>query len=353
MRLAVFLPNWIGDAVMATPALRALREHFAGAHLVGVLKPYVAGVLEGAPWLDELVFLDSRGAWSQRWPAAALALRREPIDLAVLFPNSFRSALVARLGGCRQRVGYVRYGRGPLLTYRMAPVRDRHGQLIPSPAIDAYNRLAQAAGCPRPSYRMELFTTPRDEAAADAVWERTRLGNYPEVVCLNPGAAFGSAKHWPADHFAQVARDLAARRGSGVLVLCGPGERAAARGIVESAAHPSIHSLGDHPLSLGLTKACIRRCDLLVTTDSGPRHFGIAFERPVLTLFGPTHIAWTETYHAKSVHLQKRVPCGPCQQRVCPLDHRCMKELTPDEVLTAATELLRRHPPARWSALAG
>src|SRR5262245_42517063 len=74
--LAVFLPNWIGDAVMATPALRALRQHFAGARLVGVLKPYVAGVLEGAPWLDELVFLDSRGPWSRRWPAAAWALRR-------------------------------------------------------------------------------------------------------------------------------------------------------------------------------------------------------------------------------------------------------------------------------------
>ncbi len=353
MRLAVFLPNWVGDAVMATPALRALREHFAGARLVGVLKPYVAGVLEGAPWLDELVLLDSRGPWSRRWPAAARVLRREPIDLAVLFPNSLRSALVAWLGGCRRRVGYVRYGRGPLLTYRLAPVRDRHGRLTPSPAIDAYNRLARAAGCPRPSYRMELFTTARDEAAADAVWERSRLGDYPEVVCLNPGAAFGSAKCWPAEHFARLARDLAGRRGSGVLVLCGPAEREAAQRVVERAAHPAVHSLGEHALSLGLTKACVRRCDLLVTTDSGPRHFGIAFDRPVLTLFGPTHIAWTETYHAKSVHLQKRVPCGPCQQRVCPLDHRCMKELTPSEVLAAATELLGRYPPGRRPALAG
>ena len=148
------------------------------------------------------------------------------------------------------------------------------------------------------------------------------------------------------DHFARLARDLAERRGSGVLVLCGPGERETARQIAEGAAHPAVHALSDHPLSIGLTKACIRRCDLLVTTDSGPRHFGIAFDRPVLTLFGPTHIAWTETYHARSVHLQKAVPCGPCQQRVCPLDHRCMKELHPDEVLAAAQALLRRHPPA-------
>ena len=342
MNLAVFLPNWIGDAVMATPALRALRQHFTAAHVVGVLKPYVAGVLEGAPWLDELVLLDSRGPWSRRWPAAACALRRRRIDLAVLFPNSFRSALVARLGGCRRRLGYVRYGRGPLLTYRLAPVRDERGRLTPSPVIDAYSRLAQAAGCPRPSYRLELFTTPRDEAAADAVWERARFGDYSEVVCLNPGAAFGAAKHWPAVYFARLARDFAERRGSGVLILCGPGERDLARHIETLANRPAVHSLAGAKLSLGLTKACVRRCDLLVTTDSGPRHFAAAFGRPVVTLFGPTHIAWTETFFPAAVHLQKQVECGPCQRRTCPLDHRCMKLLTPAEVYDAARQLLGR-----------
>ena len=97
-------------------------------------------------------------------------------------------------------------------------------------------------------------------------------------------------------------------------------------------------------LSLGLSKACVRRADLLVTTDSGPRHFAHAFDRPVVTLFGPTHIAWTETYHPRAVHLQKQVDCGPCQRRVCPLDHRCMKQLTPDEVFVAAEGLLQGNP---------
>ena len=124
--------------------------------------------------------------------------------------------------------------------------------------------------------------------------------------------------------------------------MCGPAERDVARDIAARAAHPAVRALSDHPLSLGLTKACVRRCDLLVTTDSGPRHFGIAFDRPVLTLFGPTHIAWTETYHDRSVHLQKKVPCGPCQRRVCPLDHRCMRLLTPAEAFAAATDLLAR-----------
>jgi heptosyltransferase-2 len=345
MNIAVFLPNWVGDAVMATPAVRALREHFAGAHLVGVLKPYVAGMVEGSPWLDELLFLDSPGPWSQRWPAVAAQLRRRRIDLAVLFPNSLRSALAAWLGGCRRRIGYARYGRGLLLTDALAPIRDDRGRRLPSPVIDAYNLLAERAGCPRPSYRMELFTTPRDEAAAAVIWERTALDRCREVICLNPGAAFGAAKYWPAEHFAVLARSLVEQRGSGILVLCGPGERDLARQIVELARGKNtswpIHSLADEPLSLGLTKACVRRADLLITTDSGPRHFAAAFDRPVVTLFGPTHIAWTETYHPKAIHLQKKVDCGPCQQRVCPLDHRCMTGLHPAEVLAAAVRLLR------------
>jgi heptosyltransferase-2 len=269
-------------------------------------------------------------------------LRKQKIDLAVLFPNSFRSALIARLGGCRRRVGYARYGRSLLLTDLLQPLRDHRGRLLPSPILDAYNMLAERAGCPPPSRTMELFTTPRDEAAADDVWRRAGLSNYARVVCLNPGAAFGSAKHWPVDYFVTLARALAHRQGCGVLVLCGPAERELARRIAELAGHPAVSSLADAPLSIGLTKACVRRVDLLVTTDSGPRHFAAAFQRPVLTLFGPTHIAWTETYHPLAVHLQEKVDCGPCQRRICPLDHRCMNRLTPAKVYSAATAMLAK-----------
>jgi heptosyltransferase-2 len=113
-----------------------------------------------------------------------------------------------------------------------------------------------------------------------------------------------------------------------------------ARRITALARHPAVHSLADTPLSIGLTKACVRRADLLITTDSGPRHFAAAFNRPVITLFGPTHIAWTETHHPLAVHLQEQVACGPCQLRTCPLDHRCMSRLTPDKVYRAATAFL-------------
>lgn len=350
MKIAVFCPNWVGDAVMATPALRALRQHFAGARLIGVLKPYVAGILEGAPWLDSQVFLDTKGPWSQRWLPVARQLRQEKIDLAILLPNSFRIGLVAWLAGIPRRIGYNRYRRGFLLSDRLQPLCDWQGQRRPSPIISAYNRLVEAAGCPTPSNRMELFTMTRDEAAADAVWRQAGLLAYPEVVCLNPGAAFGSAKHWPTEHFVRLAQDLADRRGAGVLVLCGPAERELSRQIAVRAHRPAVHSLADHPLSLGLTKACIRRCALLVTTDSGPRHFAAAFDRPVVTLFGPTHIAWTETYHTQAIHLQKKVPCGPCQRRVCPLDHRCMTELEPAEVYASTVALLERGEELRRSA---
>lgn len=343
MRLAIFLPNWIGDAVMATPALRALRAQFAGDHLIGVLRPYVGGILEGAPWFDSLIYLDKHGLWRNGWPSVVSQLRKQAIDLAVLFPNSFRSALVAWMGRCWRRVGYDRYGRGYFLTDRLKPVRDQAGKITPSPLIDSYNRLVERVGCSSPGYRMELFTTRRDEAAADAVWRQFALSDHPEVICLNPGAAFGAAKHWPSEYFIRLAQELVDRRGGSVLVLCGPNERELAAKIAAQARRRSVHSLADQPLSIGLTKACIRRADLLVTTDSGPRHFAAAFDRPVVTLFGPTHIAWTETYHSKAIHLQKKVPCGPCQKRVCPTDHRCMKLLEPAEVFAAVTELLSPH----------
>ncbi len=343
-RIALFLPNWVGDVVMATPAVRAVRDAYPAADLVAVCKPYVADVLAGAPWFSEVVLADKRGPRPRRLLAAARTLRANRPDAAVLFPNSFRTALLARLGGCRRVVGFARYGRSFLLTDRLDAKTDARGRFVPSPVIDDYNRLAVALGTGDPGHRMELFTTPTDEVAADAVWARFGLGRYARVIAINPGAAFGAAKHWPAAHFAEFARLCTQQLNAGVLVLCGPAERDMARRIASDSRSPRVYSLGDAPLSLGLTKAIIRRSDLLVTTDSGPRHFAAAFDRPVVSLFGPTHVAWTRTYFEKEVHLQKPVACGPCQQRVCPLDHRCMRDLSPAEVFAAAANVLTRFP---------
>ncbi len=344
-RIALFLPNWIGDVVMATPAIRAVRDAFPASELIAVCKPYVADVLAGAPWFARTILADKRGPRPQRLFGVARQLREANIDAAVLFPNSFRTALLAYLGDCNRIVGFSRYTRGWMLTDKLSAKTDVRGRFVPSPVVDDYNRLAVALGTNDPGHRMELFTTPDDNASAEAVWQRFALARYPRVVALNPGAAFGAAKHWGCDHFAELARSLTSRLGCGILVLCGPSEKHIARQIAEESRSPHVYSLSDTALSLGLTKAIVKRADLLVTTDSGPRHFAAAFDRPVVSLFGPTHIKWTETYFAKEICLQKQLACGPCQQRVCPLGHhRCMRELTPTQVFAAAELLLTRFP---------
>ncbi len=343
MNLAVFLPNWVGDVVMATPALRALRDHYSSATIYGVMRPYVAETLAGTDLLDENL-LDAGKGWTRGVWSLSKQLKQAKIDIAVLFTNSLRTATAAWLGNCRERIGYARDGRGWLLTKGLNPIKAEDGTFQPSPIVDAYNSLAIAAGTPEPSYRMELGTTADDEAAVEAVWQRFDMSVHRPVIALNPGAAFGAAKHWPAHHFAQLARMLCDRMDAQVLVLCGPKERDLAQLIVQLSDRSAVHSLAEVSLSLGLTKACIKRIDLLITTDSGPRHFAAAFDRPVVSLFGPTHIEWTETYYAQAIHLQKKLACGPCQQRVCPLrgadHHRCMEDLMPEEVYRAAVKLL-------------
>lgn len=332
--IALFLPNWIGDVVMATPAIAAIRKHFRNARILGVCTKYVADTVAGSPRLDRILTFDKRKPFD-----LIRELRNERADAAVLFPNSFRSALLARLGGCSRVVGYARYFRDALLSNRLYPKRDRKGLPKPTPVIDDYNHLAESLGTPKPDRRMELFTTAADESLAATVWAQLGLNRYRTVVGLNPGGAFGAAKHWP--YFAELAKSFAANRGAGVLVLCGPSEKDEARRIVAAAAHPNVTSLADQAQSIGLSKAIVRRLSLMVTTDSGPRHFATAFGIPTVTLFGPTHIAWTETYAANAVNLQLKMPCGPCQQRVCPLGHhRCMTDLKPSDVFAAADSLL-------------
>jgi heptosyltransferase-2 len=341
--LAVFLPNWVGDAVLATPALRALRRSLPGERLLGVMRPVVAEVLAGTGWLDEQLLFDPYGSARENrtWPVVR-QLRAQRPQTVLLFTNSLRTGLMAWLSGARRRVGYCMHGRRWLLTDRLEPPR-RHGRLLPSSVLDAYLNLTARLGCPAASRRLELATLPADEAAADVVWQRFGLPPHGEVVLLNSSGAYGEAKLWPTEYFAQLARRLGAECGRMVLVLCGPAEQARAAEIAARAAHPRVVSLAEVQPSIGLSKACVRRAGLLITTDSGPRHFAAAFNIPVVSLFGPTHPAWSENYHPLDVHLQRQVPCGPCQRRRCPLvHHRCLRELSVEEVFQAACALLAR-----------
>lgn len=344
MKLGIFLPNWIGDVAMATPTLRALREHFGPqAELIGILRPYVAEVLAGTRWLDRTILCNPRSSQAgRRGLQLVRELRRAKLDLAILLTNSLRSGLLAWASGARERIGYVRGVRGPLLTRKHYPLR-RGRKLVPVPAVDYFLDLAYAAGCPPQSPRLELATTPDDEQQADHVWSRLRLPEGRQVIALNSGGAFGSAKLWPAEHFAVLARRIAAESNRPVLVLCGPNERPLARQIVAEAGHPGVQSLADEQLGIGLTKACIRRSRLLVTTDSGPRHFAAAFDVPAVTLFGPTHIQWSENHHPLAVHVQLELDCGPCQRRICPLGHHaCMRNLSPEHVFRTVLRQLEK-----------
>lgn len=340
-RILVSIPNWVGDVVMATPALRAIRRRFGDARITHLMRPYVAEVLAGTSFGDESVF----------WPTApqphGLAahlglireLRRGPFDLAILLTNSFRSALVVRLAGAKRIVGYARDGRGWLLTDRLHPPR-KGGEFVPIPALDYYNELARQVGCDAPGDKLELGTTPADEAAIDA-----RLGGSDSkqpLVVLNPGANYGSAKCWPAEHYAALSDAIVRRYGASVVASLGPREREIAERLKAAAREP-IDVFNDPPLGLGPLKALIRRCDLLVTNDTGPRHFAAAFGVPVVTIFGSSDPAWTHTRFAGERIVSLRLDCQPCMERVCPLEHHdCMRTLPPERVMEEAAAALAR-----------
>jgi lipopolysaccharide heptosyltransferase II len=342
MKIAVFCPNLIGDTVMATPTFRALRRGFPDAKLTLVVKPRVWPTLQGTTWFDDLIGFEPRSMnREERTIGVMRRLRRERFDVAVLFPNSIRPAWIAWLAAIPRRVGYVRHGRGWLLSEGLHYPHDATGRRLPTPIVESYLKLARRLGCPVDSVRTELATTRDDETAADDAWRELGLYSGKQVVCLNTGGAYGPAKSWPSVYFGELARRLASEAGVAVLVLCGPDERAAAREIVRVARHARVGSLADRSLGIGLTKACVRRSALLITTDSGPRHFAAAFNTPVITLFGPTHVEWTRTYHPGAWHMVQPVPCGPCQRAVCPEGHhRCMRELTPEKVYRVALRSL-------------
>lgn len=344
MRLGVFLPNWVGDVVMSTPALRAMRK-FVGddGQLIGIMRPYVAEVLAGTSWLDQRIIYDK--------PAKRLAiagrdvyesLRAAKLDRVVLLTNSLRTAWMAWRSGARERFGYRGQVRSWLLTNRLdQPLAHDGGPLA---TIDGYRQLSEAAGCEPTSPLLELATTNADEAAADTVWQRLKLPPGNRVVVLNSGGAYGAAKHWPVEHFAELARRIVDGGEYSVLVNCGPSEREIAREIVARSNDHRVVALSDEEqLPVGLTKACLRRSRLLVTTDSGPRFFGIAFGRPVVTLFGPTDPIRTATHYDAETCVSLSLDCQPCMARTCPLvHHRCMRDLPVEMVYRVVAEKLTR-----------
>ena len=339
-QIVVFAPNWVGDAVMFTPALRAIRERFADAHIALLARPAPAATLTPNPWTNEIVVIRS-GVFSQ-----VRALRRGRFDLAVLGPNSFRSALIAHLGGIGRRVGYNRDGRGWLLTDKISPLRDTAGGFAVVPAIDYYLAIAEHLGCDVGNRKMELAVADTDAASAKTLLTEAGADRTRPTVLLNPGASYGTSKMYPAGRFAAVADGLIEGLEAQIVINAGPDEKPIAEAVEAAMKRPPLLNLARVANSPGLLKAMVRISDLMITNDTGPRHFAAALGVPVVTIFGSTDPAWTDIYYDRERIVRVDVPCGPCRKKVCPLPtgpehHQCMLKIPPESVLTAAEELLR------------
>lgn len=369
--ILVVLPTWVGDFVMATPSLRAIRERFATSRVTFLLEANLADLARGVPWVNDCVYWPARGkrtVFSSEYRRLLKSLRRERYDCAVLLSNSFRSALLARLCGIPNRIGFGRDGRGWLLSHRVevpnrrgvansgkirlapslsttppvklgAQTRGGASQYLPMPLVDYYAVLLESLGCRTPTDWLELFVTDECEKSVEKRLVDLQLGDRP-LIALSPGAKFGASKCWSPKRFAEVADRLITDRGAALLITCGPGEEPIAGAIAAEMKQRAV-ALTNPLLSLGELKSLVRRCGLLIANDAGPRHIAKAFGVPVVTVFGPTHPDWTATNYARERIVRVDVDCGPCQQRICPLGHhRCMEDVSVDMVVRAAEELL-------------
>lgn len=343
--ILIVLPTWVGDFVMATPFLRAMRERFAAAQITFLGEANLCDLVTGCDLMDvwvEWPGKKSRTPLSRDFRTMIRELRSKKFDYAILLPNSFRSAAVARLAGAKRRIGYDRDGRGWLLTDRV-PVKNReNGHYKPMPLVEYYADLAERVGCRRPDDVMNLCTQPRDDEEIESRLTSLEIADRHPLVVISPGARYGVAKLWLPERFAAVADRLIAEHSAAVIITCGPGEESIARSIATHMKFPS-HVFDNPRLSLGQLKSLIARCDLMLCTDAGPRHIAKAFGLAVVSVFGPTHPEWTATGYADERIARIDVDCGPCQQRVCPLGHhKCMTGLTADAVYEAAVDVLSR-----------
>ncbi len=340
-RILFVMPTWVGDAALATPLIEAIHERHPQARKDFLLKPYLRGLLDDAPWLGKVhEWPRKRGLAGFRSLRGELA--RDGYDWAILLPNSFRPALLAWASGARRRVGYARNGRSPLLTDRLAfPDRKRR----PFRMVDFYGAIGTALGVDGWDRPLRLYVGEEVAARADRLFDTYGLTGVAPLIGVNPGAKYGSSKLWPAQHFAETADAMLERAGGRIVVLAGPGEDELANDIRQRMDGEAV-VLPSSEVDLCLLKGVLRKLDLLISNDTGPRHMAAAVGVPTVSIFGPTHTVWGDTGYERSVNLAIKVDCGPCMQRTCPQGHhKCMVELKPSAVINAARALLERYPP--------
>lgn len=344
MHIVVILPRWVGDVVLCTPMLRSLRRHYGpAARITGILRPGHDSLLEGTHWLDEVIFYNRRGRdRGTRMGAVASRLRRNPADAALIVPNSLSSAMLAWLGGARRRIGFARNGRGFLLT---DPLRLpwKGWRVEPFSTADAAMQIAARLGVQAEPLRLELATSPTDRAMANALLGELFGDRDGPLVVFNDNSATGTSRSWGAKAFAGLGRKLAeAIPGVRILVHCGPDDRADARAVVEAASVVAVrgmHALDRIPF--GLSKAVLEPADLVVTSDSGPRHIAAAFGVPTIAVFGANDPRLSRSEHPRLVEMRLDLACSPCGRKHCPLGHHdCMRLLDVDDVFAEAMRML-------------
>jgi heptosyltransferase-2 len=337
--------NWVGDAVMTMPAIRAVRQAYPEARISLLVRPSVSPLFEHDPNVDDIIPYGD----GYRGPSGKISLVRRLKQIgfsrAFLLQNAFDAALISFLSGIPERIGYTRDGRGMLLTRGIPfdlPAKEMHH-------IDYYLNLLRKAGLDPVSSRPWIYLLPEERRAA----REKLLALRRPVVALNPGAAYGSSKRWPPERFAEVAVRFIREKDAGVIILGGPKETVIAaeieQGISLLLSEGGVSGrLTTHVLNLaGKTTlrelaAVISEADLLITNDSGPMHIGYAVRTPLVAIFGSTSPQHTGPVGADVAVVKKDVDCSPCLERECRRgDLRCMELISADEVFDAGLRLLK------------
>jgi heptosyltransferase-2 len=346
MRIMIRATNWVGDAIMALPTLRAIRQRHADAHISIVARPYVADIYRDQQVCDELIHYDPSGehrGWSGRERLAA-DLRARKFDVALLLQNAFDAAWLAWRAQIPQRIGYARDARSLLLTNAI-PV-PKPGEIPPHEKF-YYLELLRRAGWldqlpDEPHITLRVPDASRQRAARILL----EAGSRPHAarIAVGAGASYGSAKCWPPDRFAKALNALLSHTDADVILFGTPGELPVSAAIADELQRPPINLTGKTPIAD--LPALLSQCHLFLGNDSGAMHVAAAVGLPVVAIFGPTDPHGTAPVTPRLTIVQQKPYCSPCFLRRCPTDHRCMTAITPAMVESALQTKLAEVPSA-------
>ncbi|MCB1107777.1 MAG: lipopolysaccharide heptosyltransferase II [Chlamydiia bacterium] len=337
--IIVRMPNWIGDLVMATPILEDLRHFYPNAEITAMCQTNVAPLLQHDPAINELFqFSPSKGFIRRMSEKNVVAkLKEGHYDLGILLTNSFSSAWRFWQGNVKNTLGYQADGRGFLLTHPVPFSENRKKQHL----VTTYKELLKPLGIPVSETPPRLALTDQEISKGWSFVKRFDIGKEDQIVGINPGAAYGSAKCWLPERFREVAKRILDTDPKNVVLFFGDGShKDLIRDICIGLGHRAINLSGQTTLRELL--ALIKICAVFLTNDSGPMHIADSLDVPLVTLFGSTSPIATGPYKQKESIIQKEVSCSPCFKRVCPIDFPCMKKIGVEEVTQAVLSKLQK-----------